>query len=221
MFLYHYSSMPYPSLTTRRRRTDYSRAELKEMQDLTKRMKWIGDYIDHISFFFDPIPSKTVVSVFDSDHPFWIKGNQVYEHVVDISQIAQGFMYDVVESPSEVEFLENTEWKPNDKAFFNKYMTDAAKRKLAQGETGRSVSGLMTQMRKYVGQTEYYFKKAPLTQNWSEDNRLKYAATVPHVMLYPSTGEIPVDAINVITLGSDLRKTVSLEHFDPVAFTQW
>lgn len=52
----------------------------------------------------------------------------------------------------------------------------------------------------YKGEISSYFLKASKRKDFSEFSML-YAASVPHLMLYPSSGIIEIDSITKITIG--------------------
>lgn len=209
MLLYHYSSELYDSLKTRRVSQTFSDKELESIQKTFEFRGSPGTYIDHISFFFDPLPSKTVGNVFKNvGHAEWEIGNVMYEYVVDVRDIPVELAYEIVESPVDIQTLEDTDWIYDDPEFTRNYLKVMSERKKRTGEVGYDSHGLLKQMRKFKGLTERYYLQAPTLRTW-ENGQFKYAANVPHLMLYPKGGIVNYRKVNTITIGSDIRTPVS------------
>lgn len=208
MYLYHYSKERYDALKTKRLTVTYSAEELAEIAATTKFRSKPGDYIDHISFFMGPLPAKTIGTVFrNANHAVWVNGNELYEYVVSVHDLPDNFIFELVESPTDVKILYDTDWQYGDREWVRQYMKETSNRKLKSGEVGNDIPGLLRQMRKYHGKLEYYYQQSTLLSDWEENNQ-KYAASVPHLMLYPEGGIIPWRGINRITIGSDKRTQV-------------
>ena len=207
MKLYHYSAQKHAVLKTKRITQPHTPESLKVLERQAHDMYSIGTYIDHISFFFDPIPSMLVSKLFGMKHRAWFKGNVLYEHVVEVDSLRRPFNYDVVETPTELTILDETVWAHDNIDFFRQYMRCSARRKLTSGEQGNDYTAFAAQVEKYQGTTEHYFRAAAKRHDWDE-NRIKYAASVPHAMIYPIAGKIHHQSVNRITVGSDKRTPV-------------
>lgn len=88
------------------------------------------------------------------------------------------------------------------------------------GELGRSKTKLLRQMRLNKGKISNYFEKAFRSTDF-EDNREKYAANVPHLMLYPKVGMAKVSAIKKVVLGDDRRYGLPLSSESFPISTTW
>lgn len=202
MKLYHYSSEPYPVLKTR-----------KKLGLLPPKQMLDASYLDHISFFFDPIPSKTLTMIFGTNHPFWFKGNQIYEHVIDTNDLDIDIYFHVVESKRRTElldqFAEENNWVKDDPKLLAKWIILERRKSIAWGEIGRSRRTLEEQIKNNVGGTELAYISASSRDDF-EHGRNKYAANVPHLMLYPRDGEIPVRNVFGLKIGDDHRKELKL-----------
>jgi hypothetical protein len=170
-----------------------------------KKYHSVGSYFDHVSFFVDPIPSGVIGKLFENHHPTWYDGNMLHEHIVETEDIPKGFLYDVVETPLALLRMDAVEkWIDTD-AFVVKYMQQLAHDKRLTGEIGKDKQQLDNQIKLFIGGTEQAYIAAKKRPDW-EENRVKYAACVPHVMVYPPGGRIPVRTVNKIVIGNDARK---------------
>lgn len=98
ILLYHYSTTKYSELKTRE--AQGAKVDI----EVSSRVHRPGNYNQHISFFMDPIPAKTMTSIFGAGHPVWFNGNRLVEHVIDLGQIG-AFKYHVVETPEKTAIL--------------------------------------------------------------------------------------------------------------------
>lgn len=222
MKLYHYSSNLYNVLLSRKAATGAFRqapgttlpgdvlteAKYRDSLEKAKKFSLPGSYYDHISFFFDPIPSAMIGKLFENNHHTWFNGNKLFEHVIDTRDIPKGFIYDVVETPAAQEQLNATEWVDTDE-FFAAFMKERKVIKQALGELGRGQVELDRQIKRFQGSTEKFYRLAKNLPDW-ELHRTKYAANVPHVMIYADNGRIPVREINQLIIGSDRRDPVNV-----------
>lgn len=208
MLLYHYSKERYDVLKTRRLSHTFSASELVKIKKRTEFTSSVGMYIDHISFFFDPIPSALLGDIFDKDHSAWFPGSKLYEYVIDSKELSNLVAYDVVETPEELVVFDRVDWPDNDPAFARQYFRDRARRTRHNRTNGTRYLDLLEQIRKYQGTTKEHYRKAVLRDDWYE-NRLKYAANVPHLMVYPKGGEVSYFEIRELTIGSDERSVLA------------
>ena len=151
-----------------------------------------ADYNKHISFFFDPIDPMVVDQVYGKFHHFWAHGATVYEHVVDSRQIGK-FNYHITETPEKIEIL-----------YDDSISTKRYYELLEQINKTNHYLGTEREFdqaaKKFVGQTSKYQKKVHTYPNWN-DIKNKYAACVPHVMLYPDKGYCKVLSSRSLTIG--------------------
>lgn len=198
MNLYHYSKEKHPVLKTRR------------TLGMSMPKGWTGsdDYLDHISFFFDPIPSKTIATIFGSDHGFWYRGNRIIEHIIDVDTLEPDVRYHVVESVERTklldEFAEENNWEEDDPKLLAKWLILERRKGLANHEIGFTLSELKKQITQNKGITELAYVAASAREDFQHGKR-KYAANVPHVMIYPKEGSIPVMSFNKLTIGDNTR----------------
>ena len=98
MKLYHYSTERFLKIETRRLQ-GIAEQEIKSAEDKASKMGLPLPYVDHVSFFLEPIPKDTIASIFKGEHPFWKAGQTLYEHVVDTKTIDEKSFYRIVETP--------------------------------------------------------------------------------------------------------------------------
>lgn len=204
MKLYHYSTAQYPVLLTRR----------KTGQPTPEGVNVSDNYLDHISFFFDPIPSRIMPEVFSKGHHFWFAGNRIFEHVIEVNELEDNIRYLVVESKREDELWNRSMQRKFKKAegkdrerLLKEWHDLIASEKIRWGESGSGRHELKKQIRKNMGSTSLSYIAAS-TRDDFEDGYNKYAANVPHLMIYPSEGEVPVREVFELKIGSDYRKRV-------------
>lgn len=199
MKLYHYSSVFYEELLTRRYSNKATIEEIKESEKFAIEANNPFAYVDHISFFFDPAPVKILGSLFGKYHDVWYNGNELYQYVVDTADIDL-LAYNIVESPKAVKLLNSTIWIDNDKFLFD-YKRKLNKLKKDWKEIGYNKEDLNKQINLYKGKTLYYYLLAKARQDF-EKNKFKYAANVPHVMLSPIAGKINYESFSKVKVES-------------------
>jgi hypothetical protein len=187
MLLYHYSKAPLRSLTTRRHRGGLTEQELKEGYDWHVFRQEPAPYYDHISFFFEPAPLDILGTIFaGTGHDFWTADAYIYEHVVESSRIGN-FKYFITETPEDIAVMDT--WPDDDdEAKKQAYFRRSARRRKALGHVGRNNAAFEQAATPFVGGIRRAYQE--VRAKWIDDNRLQYAAFVPHVMLYPERGEI-------------------------------
>ena len=207
--LYHYSSLLYPTLLTKRKSGAASKEEIKQAE---RRASGKGPdmkpYVDHISFFFDPIPSVMLSRIFGTNHQVWFTGSKLYEYTVTVDSLSDDFSFEVVESAQRTKLLdvfsEKHDWVNDNPATLKLWEAHEIKHKLQWGEIGRGKQALKVQMLGTDGDLGKAFLSAYNRPDF-EDGRFKYAANVPHVMIYPSSGEIQYTAVERLTIGKNKR----------------
>jgi hypothetical protein len=202
MKLYHYSDSQYAQLQSRR----------VSGLPVPEGVRVSDDYLDHISFFFTPIPSKLMPDIFYKGHPFWYKGHKLYEHVIEVDDLEDEFNFRVVESERKTalldEFSKEHDWETHDPKKFALWKAELFKMQKKYGEIGFNKAAFKTFLKtlpRDVTRYGYLAAKARDDFDWGYN---KYAANVPHVMLYPRTGIVAVKEVSELTIGNDHRKKV-------------
>lgn len=204
MKLYHYHSTPLDSLLTKRKQGILEPQEITITEEEATRLQLPGAYIDHISFFIDPIPAKLLGELFGDFHQYWFTGNTIIEHVVDTDDLEAQITYRIVETPDKLQYLDSLDIADDHSDWLQEYYIGLNKIQAQNGELGTMRSGLEKQIERFVGRTDFFYQEARKRPDW-EENKSKYAACVPHVMLYPAQGMIPVRERYRITIGDDTR----------------
>lgn len=181
--LFHYAKEPFEVLKT-------LKAQGKESTYQSVNVEW--SYSEHISFFVDPIPADIMGRVYGKDHKVWSPGSELYEHQVIAENIGP-FNYRFCETPEWVELYYDP--KVTDEEFPQARV--AMEKRLHY--KGSSLSEFKLGYAALKGKTRTAILEVPKKPDWI-DIRDKYAARVPHVMLYPAKGEVKVLNSRKITI---------------------
>lgn len=190
MLLYHYAKQPFVVLKTRKARGEAGLPEVMEDDESSTFRHEIGPYSEHISFLFDPVPLDIIGDLFKRvHHSVWVSGTTIFEHVIDTGHLSK-FKYSIVETPADVEFM-NKNWPEGTEltiAAKKRYFVAKAALKTKLGDSGEGNSDFEKAAAQFVGSTRAAYITA--TKNASEESLMRYAANVPHVMLYPERGVV-------------------------------
>lgn len=200
--LYHYSTQLYSVLKTLRKQGR------KGENDNQKEHG--HQYIDHISFFIEPIPLDILPSIHRQKHPFYKEGKKLYEYVVPTDKLGMLF-YELVESPEKTSLLYD---KTISDDIYHIRLSEAM---LLNHYEGHSISDINKLIDRFKGTTREAFKKIPTRPNYKEI-MTKYAPTVPHFMIYPDSGEIAFSEVNIVTLG---KKHITTPVMESSIITKW
>lgn len=196
MKLYHYSQVKREVLKTLR----MSGSEIvvsdrfDPYQPLTAYHP--GAYVDHISFFLERPPIESLASVFKEGHSVWYKGNVVFEHVIE-TRDDNKFEFVVVETPERTDHYYDELYGDGDDEAWRAKELEILKKFGYIGEGSRSLERATDHLK---GETLRAYQKLRGRPNF-EQIRLKYAATVPHVMLYPDSGGVTVRSVTRLKVG--------------------
>lgn len=195
--LYHYSLAKYDRLLSRRAQgITLSETEQKRAEKDLKTYFLMGHYNDHISFFFEPVPLDIMGALYGKDHPVWKPGQTLYEYTIPFDTLPEG-PYSVVETPLCQAFLYGEAYqKLPDHEWFKQRYEEQRK----AGEVGTNHSVLKKQVYTYQGKTRDFFIRATQRKEFA-DYRLKYAANVPHLMLYPESGCVDYASVKTVKVG--------------------
>lgn len=184
--LYHYSKELYTDLRT---------LENKGIVDDKEGVKLIEKYYPdkynrHISFFFNPIPLDIIGNIFKSaQHKVWYSGSKLIEYIIDINAMPE-FKYDIVESPLTNKMFYDTDL---DHLSDDEFIKLLYSQKIKTGEVGYSKRQFINNIDRFIGLTREYYLLLPTRVNFDKIKN-KYAATVPHVMIYPEGGVIKYES---------------------------
>lgn len=199
MKLYHYSVEEFDKLKSLNLRRHEDKSEIHHSDH-----KKVYSYGNHISFLFEPIPND-IALVTHNEYSFWKSGKKLYEHVVDASSLPLDIPYYITETPEKIKLLYvEQDWS---KVKGNPQLIDEFKRQIEEMEArlgykgkGRAAfikaaQGLSKDIKKYFQAAYKLALKHP-----SDDIFDKYAACVPHAMLYPALDPVKVKSVKLITL---------------------
>lgn len=161
-------------------------------------------YNKHISLFMEPIP-RDLASILQHKHTFWRKGVVLIEHVIDSKDIPADIYYYLTETPEKTNLLYVTQdWskvtQTND--LREQYIAEINTMETRKLYRGRGRNNLVMAARNFMsGIGKYYKQMLDLHIKHPEDKLMdKYAACVPHVMIYPNMAPIKVSEVNEIQL---------------------
>lgn len=195
IFLYHYSAEKHNVLKTVEKQNKLTSEEKAKWDKLAKDNFRAGVYYQHISFFFEPIPIDIISNIFNNEHPVWYSGNVLYEHKVSIASLGE-FSYELTESPEINEIFYNPKYDDYSDERWEKLKDKILKE---NGYIGHDSASLINAINKNKGSIREAYKQLPHRSNF-EQIKTKYAATVPHLMVYPETGTIEVSSINKVVI---------------------
>lgn len=195
--LYHYSVERYTELSSLA-----SRGLQKEGFDSNSSDPYA--YNKSISFFFEPIPLD-IPEILHNKHKFWVSGTQLYQYEISTSQLKEQTPYLLAEGEEIVDLVYNKQdWSKveDNPSLISKYKEEIRALELSLGYRGLKLDNLIKASKKYQsGIRERYKALYELNLKYPEDNLLdKYAATVPHVMLYTDKLKIKPKLVTRIKL---------------------
>lgn len=188
-YIYLYSKSLNKDIRSLRAQATLTTKELNELDEKYTRYFDQRPYTESISFFIEPIPTDIIGKLFGKGHRNWHDGNVLYEYCVDVDYLEKDILYSVVETPTAVEFMD-MHYDPNmtGKEFIE-YARDKNQVLIKQGYVGEGVDNLVKAASKFLGTTRDYFIKARKRAD-ADKTKMLYAASVPHLMLYPKGGII-------------------------------
>ncbi len=179
--LYHYSVERYTELSSLAARGLQKKGfEAKESDPFA--------YNKSISFFFEPIPLD-LPEILRREHNFWKTGAELYQYEISTVQLKEETPYILTEGEEIVDLIYNKQdWSKvkGDASLISKYKEEIRALELKLKYKGTNIEDLIRVSKKYrTGIRERYKALYELNLKYPEDNLLdKYAATVPHVMIY-------------------------------------
>ncbi len=193
---YHYSTQPLSVLKTKAAQGIISPMEREEGLAAAKFRSDPAPYYDHISFFTAQIPYKIIGGLFSKvKHEVWVTGKTVYEHVVVLednltAETKDNIPYQFVETWLDKEFMEK--YWPADRELSDsekkKYFKERNDLKKKQWLIGNQLAHLRGSYRRYMSADALRDEFIKATSIDTDEELMKYAANVTHVMLYPPGG---------------------------------
>lgn len=148
--------------------------------------------------FFEPLPIEYLGTIFGQDHPVWTEGRVVFEHRIQVSDLSD-FTYEILETAEMRQFdalLEKA--SPTEQRLIYQ---DRAKTQRYRDLTGTGLHDFQNAALPYVAESTRAFLNFPKHPSY----RLRfddYCPTVPHVVLTPKKGEVPVDEVKRCVVGT-------------------
>jgi hypothetical protein len=203
--IYHYSLKKFPTLLTVNKRHELGlvdKSEYDKSLAYQNKHQFNPSYLDHISFLIDPLPVDLVRASFKDSNNDLYKSFKCYEYKININTLKDNLDYfNIVENPINVFFHQylwiDTNFPGKDILYFG--IRDLANKIV--GNQGESFDKFKSAVKKYKGSTRKGFEE--LISNPEFNNYKKrgmYAPTVPHIMLYPTNGEIKYSSVNKVDL---------------------
>lgn len=195
MFLYHYSTESRTELLARIQSGRLSGSEILKAKQEAADYGRVGSYLEHISFFFEPIPQDIGTLYAKHNHPVWKKGMVLYEHVIDVSTLK--FAFEIVETPLSQQYIDDN-WRDEymDDANEDKFISFCVKKARLLEKNGYVVKDtdynselLRDNSAPFIGKTRDFYLLS-LKKSDPDNLSRQYATAVPHVMLYPENGKI-------------------------------
>ena len=217
MKLYHYATMQFDDLRSRLAQgkgklfiMDRMPTLLDNMQGaLALQLDKVGlkgewSYDRSISLFIEPIPLD-IASIYKNEHELWQSGAEFVQYEIDISQLPAGIAWRLSESPEKTRLLyEKQDWEAakKDKSLIAKYVKEIHDKEKAMGYIGHGRDELVKIADRFTRKTKRFMHKAAeIALAYPEDGGFKkYAACVPHVMIYPGYKPIEYSDVKTITL---------------------
>lgn len=188
----------------------YSVTEFNELKSkIAQGIKGAGDhgikgYSSSISFFLEPIPLD-IAEILHHEHDFWVSGRELYQHVIDTNDLPLDVDFVLTETPDKTRLLyEEQDWSKaeGNPELVKQYKQEIEDLEKKKGYRGNGRMKLVQVCRPFTkGISKYYQEMYKLHCKYPEDNLIgKYAATVPHLMVYVGKNSIRVSGVKKITL---------------------
>ena len=198
--LFHYSDKLFHHIKSLRAQGHLTPVQIREAEKLSKGTI-LPPYIDNISFFIDPLHLSAMPGYYDDKHTFYKHGKELFEYEIDTADLGE-LTYQLVESPEKTAMV----YDPSiDDAEFYAKMDEYHK---SLKYIGNNVNDLDEVINRFKGTIDSYFHKV---KNYPDFEKLmsKYAALVPHLMIYPKSGVVKYRQIHSIVMGDDHRWKVT------------
>ena len=196
--LYHYSVKPFFDFIKSRSAQGIisSKEDIAYQQKRCRQTGLPGIYDKHMSFFIYRMP-RDIPKYFGHRHKFWKTGSIIYEHTViinedldknDPNELVTG--YALVEAPyiTALRYATDFEDKKADETYFEKLKAIQRQHR----DVGWGYQGLRDCIQRWKGKCNREFEKLLSLPDFEENILPRYAATVPHLLLWTPSGSIPV-----------------------------
>ena len=201
-YIYHYSTELYENLLTREEQNKrglnvLSQEDKIDQDNKAKFRSRKYPYYKELSFMIDKLPFDIILKGgFDPDHKVYKSGNAVYCYYVDVEKLPKMY-WQLIESPvdsfmSKIFFI-NVNWYK--KIFFR---IKSLLKQIQRYETD-DMDRLNIVIDKFKGTYPSSYTKWINSKEFEKQKHM-YAASIPHIQLYPSNGEIKFDKVEKLIL---------------------
>lgn len=170
---------------------------------------YLKEYGDHISLFIERPNLRTIVDDFAYDsfdeltypHHRWRMGNFLFEYTVEQTSFNNvSFDFQVCESTQQTghiysELVKNPNLELNDPALGTQLANIIGDNSLY----GNTLETMNTVIQQYIGTTHELFNILKFRPNFKKIRGM-FCPTVPHLLVYPSTGELKVTGVKRVGL---------------------
>lgn len=147
-------------------------------------------YNHSVSFLFEPIPLD-IASILKGRGKEWRKGMRLVEYEVDVNALEANILFHITESPEKTKLLyETQDWSKakGHPEIVKQYLREVTELEKDLGYYGQGKNNLIKGINRIPkGIRRYYTEAVKLCDRENETAVYdKYAALVPHVMVYPT-----------------------------------
>ena len=190
--LYHYSKEKFNILKTLEKQGKVTKEDIKKATTQTIGTIRPGYYYQHISFFLIPVDVVKIGKIYGNDHLVWHPGSKLTEHTVLLDDLGE-FKYEFVETP------EKTKLYYDDSISIQEYHRLVNKLNVSKKYIGNSKDDFTEAFDSLITQIKPAYDIVKSRPNWDLIKE-KYAATIPHVMIYPKSGTVEVSKSKQISI---------------------
>lgn len=179
MVLYHYNAKLFKDIRSLALQADINKVSAAR------------EYNHSVSFLFEPIPLD-IASILKGRGREWRKGMRLVEYEIDINALEADILFHITESPEKTKLLyETQDWSmaKGNPQLVKQYLHEVTELEKDLGYYGQGKNNLIKGINRIPkGIRRYYTEAVKLCDRENETAVYdKYAALVPHVMVYPTT----------------------------------
>ena len=179
MLLYHYNTNLFKDIRS------------LALQEGSGNVEPSRAYNHSVSFLFEPIPLD-IAQILKGKGKEWKPGMKLVEYEVDIKNLQSDILFHITESPEKTKLLyETQDWSmaKGNPQLVKQYLHEVTELEKDLGYYGQGNNNLIKGINRIPkGIRRYYTEAVKLCDRENETAVYdKYAALVPHVMVYPTT----------------------------------
>lgn len=178
MLLYHYNTNLFKDIRS------------LALQEGSGNVEPSRAYNHSVSFLFEPIPLD-IAQILKGKGKEWKSGMKLIEYEIDIKNLQSDILFHITESPEKVDLLYNKQDWSSAKGhpeLVKGFLKEVSELEQRLGYIGEGRQDLIKGINKIPkGIRRYYVEAVKICDNNNETAVYdKYAALVPHVMVYPT-----------------------------------